>query len=437
MAAEGDTVRDHEAADAALPDVPEASGLGPGGDVKWMLAATLVAGVAGYLVMWNAIRVLGQADYVVFGVFWSALFLVVGVLFGLQQETTRATAEALRSAARPVRRSSLWLFGAGAGVIVGVIVLATSPLWAPGSLGEENSALAVQVAVGSAANAVVATMSGAMAGAQRWKLLAAVILLDALIRLLAVSLVLSVTGDPTMFAWAIVLPFPLAITIVFCCAPRVLRRLGHSPFGYRTLARNSMHTVIAASATAVLINGFPLVLAFYAQSGEEETLGALIFAITLTRAPILVPMMALQSYLVTRFTNDRDALWAFMLKAMGAIAATMAVLAVVTWLWGYWALVTFVRPDLNLSTAALVPLVVSSGFIGMLCVTGPALLALDKHRDYALGWVIASVVALAVLFVPLPLEFRASLALSVGPIVGIAWHLVRIRVALRERVTTA
>lgn len=402
--------------------------------LKWMLAATLVSGVAGFLVTIIARKQLDGAGTFVFLAFWSALFLVVGVLFGLQQESTRATAEALRDADGPVKRtSSLWIFGAGAGLIVGALVLASSLLWAPRSLGEEHAGLALQVALGSAANAVVATMSGALAGAQRWRILAAVIFLDGILRLAAVSIVLSVSDDLNLLAWAVILPFPLAIGTVFCFAPALLRRLGHSPLGYRTLAVNSVHTVIAASATAVLINGFPLVLAFYGQGSDVNLMADLMFAIMLTRAPILVPLMALQSYLVTRFTNDRAALWSFLLTAIGAIAVAMALLGVVTWLWGLWAFQTFIDADYALTTAALVPLVVSSGFIGILCVTGPALLALGKHRSYAAGWVVASAVALAVLFLPIPIEFRTPLALSLGPIVGIVWHLLAIRRGLRAQ----
>lgn len=391
--------------------------------ILWVLAATVVTGIAGYLVMWLVARVLGAADYVVFGVFWSGLFLVVGILFGLQQESTRATAAALlRPAAEPAR-SSLWVFGAAAGVVAGVVVLASSVWWAPAALGAAHSGLALQIALGSALNAVVATLSGAFAGALRWRFLAAVIGLDGLLRLAGVATVLAFTTDPAWIAWAVVIPFPLSIGIVFLSAPRLMLGLGVSPLSYRELAANSGHTLLAASATAILINGFPLVLALFAHSGEAATLGALIFAITLTRAPILVPMMALQSYLVTRFTNNPGQIWKLIGQAFALIGAVMIVLAVVTALWGSWALATFVRPDFALSAAALVPLVVSSGFIGALCVTGPALLARGKHRAYALGWLTASVVALAVLFLSLGVDTRAALALSVGPIAGLLVHL--------------
>ncbi|MGO7983464.1 hypothetical protein ACC691_37075, partial [Rhizobium johnstonii] len=105
---------------------------------------------------------------------------------------------------------------------------------------------------------------------------------------------MSSTDSTAAIAWAVVLPFGLTIIVAVVVAPRLLRSLAQLPLSYRQLAGNSVHTVIAASATAVLINGFPLVLSFFADPAEAAQLGALIFAITLTRAPILVPLMALQ-----------------------------------------------------------------------------------------------------------------------------------------------
>jgi O-antigen/teichoic acid export membrane protein len=401
--------------------------------VLWVLVATGITGISGFVVMLRAAAVLGAESYAYFGVFWSGLFLVVGVLFGLQQEATRATAESLNTAdttgltAPP--RSSLWIFGAAAGLIAGLLVYVTSFWWAPATLGSTYAGLSTLIALGSALNAVVATISGALAGAARWRLVAVLIALDGLLRLGGVLIVLAVGADPTALAWAVIIPFPLSLAIVFCCAPRTLVRLSRSPLPYRKLAANSGHTLLAASATAVLINGFPLILAFFAQADETATLGALILAITLTRAPILVPMMALQAYLVTRFTSHPAQVGRLVVQAIAVIVGAMAVIALVTALWGTWALRTFVRPDFALSTEALVPLVVSSGFIGALCVTGPALLARGRHRAYALGWLVASIVALAVLFIPVQIEARAALALSIGPIAGLLVHFVALRSA--------
>jgi uncharacterized membrane protein YccF (DUF307 family) len=50
-------------------------------------------------------------------------------------------------------------------------------------------------------------------------------------------------------------------------------------------------------------------------------------------------------------------------------------------------------------------------------------LARNRHGAYTLGWLAASIVAIAVLLLPLPLDLRAIFALSVGPVAGIIVHL--------------
>lgn len=400
--------------------------------VIWVLAATLVAGISGYLVMWAVARELGAADYSVFGVFWSGLFLVVGVLFGVQQETTRATADAINHPGSGTARSSLWVFG---GVLAGVtvmLVFASGFWWGPPTLGAEQSGLTLQIALGAGANAMVATLGGVLAGARMWRHLGSIIALDGVLRLIAVLAVLSVSSDPALLAWAVIVPFPLSLAIVFIASPKSLLKNTRSALSYRTLLANSGHTMLAASATALLINGFPLLLAFFAGAGEAAALGALILAITITRAPVLVPLMALQSYLVTRFSGIATSPWPLILRAFGLIAATMVVLAAATALWGTNAFELLIGEEFALSTEALVPLVVSSGFIGALCVTGPALLATGHHRSYALGWVLASATAVGLLFVPVTLEARAALALSIGPVVGLAVHLTVLGRATRR-----
>lgn len=395
--------------------------------VVWVLAATLLAGVSGYLVMWLVARALGAADYSVFGVFWSGLFLIVGVLFGVQQEMTRATADALHRPIRSAPRSSLFVFAGVLAVGVAVVVALSSVWWVPATMGSEHAELSIQVALGSAANALVATVSGLLAGARLWRHLALVIAVDAVIRLVLVGLVLGVNGDIAMLAWAVILPFPLTVGIVFMVFPRTVGRLSSSALTYRELTANAGQTMLAASATALIINGFPLVLAFFAEQGEAAQLGALILAITITRAPVLVPLMALQSYLVTRFTGLETSPWKLIREFLGVIVLVMVVLAVVTLLWGTAAFEVLIGKEFALSSVVLVPLVVSSGFIGALCVTGPALLARRHHRLYSLGWVIASIVSIGMLFLPVGLAEKAALALSVGPLVGLLVHLVSLR----------
>ncbi|MDQ1581487.1 MAG: hypothetical protein QOD05_2262 [Microbacteriaceae bacterium] len=372
---------------------------------------------------WGVARTVGPAGYAVFAVFWSALFLIVGVLFGLQQEATRATVETTTRSSAVRSRSSIWVFVACLALVLVLIVLTSSVWWATPSLGSTNLALVWPIALGAGANCLVAAASGVMAGAQLWRQLAAIISLDGILRAVGVFVVLPHTHDVFALAWVVIAPFPLSLAIVFASSPRTLIARARVHLSYLALLRNSLQTMLAASASALLINGFPLILSFFAAPTDQHRLGAVILSITLTRAPILVPLMALQSYLVTRFSVRPEGVARLILKLFVAIVVVIGVLSIATALWGTELMGTVFGAGFSLPSVVLVSLVASSGLIGALCVTGPAVLARAMHGGYAMGWIVASVVALGVLFTPLPIESKAVLALSVGPLTGLALHL--------------
>jgi len=416
--------------------------------VVLILAATAIAGIAGYVVTWRVYTEVGAAGYGVFSVFWSALFLVVGVLFGLQQESTRATAQTAsartaaadppaRPPAQPARATSLWSFAAVAALVVGIVVIATSVLWAVPSLGQANAGLAWLVALGAALNCLVAAASGVMAGAGMWRQLAAIVALDGILRVAGVVAVLSVTHDIVPLAIAVIAPFPVSLAIVFLTAPRALIENARVVLGLGDLISNTARTMLAASATAVLINGFPLVLSFFAGPDNHADLGSLVLAVTLTRAPILVPLTALSSFLVNRFSHHPESTGRTVAVLLAAIAGVIGVLCLAAWLWGDPVMHFVFGPEFDLGAGVLVALIASSGLIGALFVSGSAVLARNLHGLYAIGWVVASLVTLALLFLPLPLPERAALALAVGPAVGLIVHLTGMRTRQHAQTTVS
>ncbi|WP_394551221.1 hypothetical protein ACDF64_10970 [Agromyces sp. MMS24-JH15] len=396
-----------------------------------MLAGTVVGGIAGYLVLWLTARAVGAAEYAVFGVFWSALFLVVGVLFGIQQEATRVTAAADAAPVATSPRSSLWVFGGVAGILVVAVMLASATLWAPASFGAEDADLAVPAAVGSGLSAIVAVASGILAGRRKWLVMGLIIAADGLLRLVAVAVVLALGGGTSALAWAVAAPYVVVVLAFLVIGGRRFLAAGRTMLGYRRLTANAARTVLAASATAVLINGFPLVLAVVEAGMDQALLGSLIFAITLTRAPLLVPLMALQSYLVTAFAMSPERRWRILRTWLGVVAGGAVAFALVAWILGSWALEFFVGTEFALSGALLAALILASGCIGALCVTGPAVLAQNMHTAYAAGWLVASAATVALLFLPIELTAAVPIALAVGPIVGIGIHLGLLRWATR------
>ena len=66
----------------------------------------------------------------------------------------------------------------------------------------------------------------------------------------------------------------------------------------------------------------------------------------------------------------------------------------------------------------------SAGLLAILTLTGMFALALHRHGLFAAGWVTATVTAVLLLLLPLPLVERVLLSLLAGPLVGVAVHTV-------------
>ena len=201
--------------------------------------------------------------------------------------------------------------------------------------------------------------------------------------------------------------------------------------GYRALVRNVGQTVVAAGATGLMVSGFPLLLGLASRSEPKDLVGLYILSITLTRAPLIVIALSLQSYLVVTFKRPGPGSPLRRLLVLMGVAAV--VLGIAGWLLGP-AVFGFLFPgQLVPEGGFLAILVFSSAIVGMLCITGPAVLARSRHLVYSGGWVVAALVTIAMLLMPLEFSLRTILALLAGPLAGLIVHatyLLRHRVAM-------
>ncbi|MDN5805452.1 MAG: hypothetical protein L0H26_12840, partial [Microlunatus sp.] len=78
----------------------------------------------------------------------------------------------------------------------------------------------------------------------------------------------------------------------------------------------------------------------------------------------------------------------------------------------------------TLAGTTLAALTVSAGLLATLTLTGMFALALYRHGLFAAGWMSATVAAVILLLVPLPLTERVLLSLLVGPLLGVAVHTI-------------
>jgi O-antigen/teichoic acid export membrane protein len=171
-----------------------------------------------------------------------------------------------------------------------------------------------------------------------------------------------------------------------------------------------------------LVMGFPVLLK--ATSNQLGAVGGVvILAATLTRAPLLVPLTAMQGNLIAHFVDERTERLRALIAPAALVGGIGALGVLAAGLVGPWLLRVGFGADYYAGGALLAWLTAAAVAIAMLTLTGAATVAAAMHRAYALGWVGATVASTLLLLLPLPLETRTVVALLCGPLVGIGVHL--------------
>jgi len=393
-----------------------------------IVLATAIAGAIGYVITWIVPRRVGFADYTIYAVFWSFLFLLVGTLSGIQQEVTRASSSPLKNTVR-MGTARAGRFAAVTAILVFAAVGLSSPLWVGSAFGSLGWELAPPLALGAAFYVVVAVIGGLLYGASAWGLLFFLISIEALVRIVGVGAVLLFSTDTVLLAWAVVLPFPVTLAIMWRRLKVVLAGRGQMDVGYGGLIWNVARTIVAAGSLGIMVSGFPFLLGVTSRGADFKNLGLLLLAITLTRAPLIIAVMSLQSFLVVHFRNRSNRIGRSLLFVALAILLAGVVLAAAVWWAGQFMFMLLFPGEPVPAQGLLVALVFSSALVALLCATGPALLSSDRHGLYSIGWALAAVVTVICLLLPLPLSGRTLIALFAGPLAGLLVHGVGLLVA--------
>ncbi|TQR83903.1 hypothetical protein D8S82_24505 [Mycobacterium hodleri] len=386
-------------------------------------AATVVSAICGYAVLYLAARDLEPAGFSVFAVFWGAFGLFAGAANGLLQESTREVRQARALVRVPEPRSSPMRVAAVVGVLSAVAIAGTSPLWSWHVFTESQALSVALLAAGVAGFCVHATLLGMLAGVDRWSQYGSLIVGDAAMRVTVATTTFLIGWGLVGYLWATVAG-AIAWLLLLLASPssRAAARLA-TPGTTAVFLRGASHSIAAAGASAILIMGFPVLLkATSADLGAAG--GVVILAVTLTRAPLLVPLTAMQGNLIAHFVDQRDRRLKSLVVPVAALAVLGGAAVLVAGLLGPWLLRTAFGPDYQLGGALLAWFTAAAVMIAVLTLTGAATVAAALHRAYAVGWISATLASTLLLLAPWTLETRTVVALLCGPLAGIAVHLI-------------
>lgn len=210
------------------------------------------------------------------------------------------------SAVRPI------VFSLAAAAVTAVVLGATAPFWIGRLLSDHQGIGVGLLAVGLGSYAVQATISGILSGCQLWKQYAALISLDTGIRMI-LAVVAWLLGYELLAFLVITVIGAVSWTVIVGFSRPAREALGSlTDVSARVFTRQALTAMAASGSTAVLITGFPTLVKLTNPdtTGQAVTAAAVIYAVTLTRAPLLVPLQQFQSAIIVRFVQGNRSPWA-------------------------------------------------------------------------------------------------------------------------------
>ena len=391
-----------------------------GSPTALVLGAALVSGVSGYVALILAARTLTKADSADFLVFWGVVFAMYGVLIGVTTETTRAVT-ATRDAGTPgTPGTRLVPVAVGFGLVLVAVVGLSGPLWAEPVFGRHWAPLLGATVVGTALFSVHVAVAGVATGRGAWSGYSLLVAGETATRLALFVVVAALLAGVTGFAYA------SAVASGFWVAAMLASRRYRDLWTQRVdldvpgLLRRLVASCTAAGVSALLLVGFPVLLKVTTPEDVFAGAAPIVLAVSLCRAPLLVPLGAYQNVVVAKVAVQ--GVRALVPVVTGIVVLTL-VGALAAWPVGPWAM-RIVNPEFHVDGPVFVGLVLGAGLVAVLTVTGAAAVALDHHVVYLAGWIAATVATVITLLLPGGLDQRVVTSLLVGPAVGVVVHLV-------------
>lgn len=398
----------------------------------WIIVASVISASCTFLIQWLVGRWTSPEVFSEFLVFWSLLFGVIGIVAGIQNEATRAVGRRLL---KDTDEGSVRVLTTGLiiGCVVCLLALISSPLWVQRLVPTTSPWVVLVIAVALIAYSGHATFSGASAGQERWGLFASLMAMESFGRF--IFCMVALLAASSLLPLEIAAASAASIWLFFLVPSRRNRQTANlrSDVSTGRLLRNYLLAMLSSASSALLITGFPVLLRLTSPEVKPEVLGATIFAISITRSPIMIPLQAFQGFAITKFLRSSGSGVRALLVAIVALLGFGALAMLAGYFLGPWIIDLLFSGKYQVSGWLIAGLLIAATMLAILTLTGTATIAGAQHKAYAAGWLLASVVALSLLFMPLGIETRVLISLIAGPVSGVLIHLVAIQVKLKVK----
>ncbi|MEZ5343145.1 MAG: hypothetical protein R2706_17415 [Acidimicrobiales bacterium] len=362
-------------------------------------------------------------DFAIFSTLWFTAYLIgPGLFIPLEQELARRVATARAKGLSPsADEKATLLIGTLATLVVGVALLAFAGPIGRQFFGGERRIVAV-LAMAIASTGVAQWTKGMLAGRGLFTRYGILVGAEGLARV-AILAVFVAIGPET------VAPYTVAVAISPLGALFLLRRVTErGPSGevrpiLRQVATSLGVLASAQFAAQFLMNGVPLALAALGDPNDKETVGRVGAALVLARVPLFL-FQAIQASLLPGLAAlaELDDMAAFRHRVR-SVAAAISVLGLAAIaggaVLGPYATRTLFGPDFESSPAEFASLVASAIAVVLALVSAQALIALNRHRLAAVGWLIGAAAFVVLLGLPLSLLAKVLVAGIVGPSIAL------------------
>jgi O-antigen/teichoic acid export membrane protein len=358
-------------------------------------------------------------------VLWALLFAAGnGVMQPLEQEVARAVADRRargEGSAPVIRRASM--LGFSFTLALDLVALAFHS-WLTEHLFDGNQVLLLAFLIGLLGFCAGHLVRGALSSHGRFKAYGVFFGVDGIVRPIGAA-ALAVAGVTALGPWGLlVVAAPFVASGVSLWGQRGLLTPGpDAPWVELTRALGWL--LLGSSSIALLINGGVLAVELLATPAQEAAAGVFLSGLLIARIPlflfqaVLASLLPKLSHLVGRqqYAEFSAALrrLAVAVLAVGAVAVVVAMAigpAVVELFFGGDAVLS--SRDLGLLTASAVVLMLGIAL-------GQAVVALEGHWRFALGWVFALVLFGVVTALGDDLFLRVELGMLASAIAGVCW----------------